>query len=230
MWRVKNYLSRHAKRAETAKGISQLKHQEQSAIFAMKKTKITTVVASLLFASLAPAQDIKSDDNAPKTKLEAFEAKTGSVLIKGIQEIGSVAYNGSVIVSCREFTDAATGNKQYGIAIEVNESGTMARSNATLIDYDEIDSLLKGIDYITKVDKSATTLSSFEAIYKTRGDFQVTTFSKKGGEIGVAVQSGSIRTATAYLKVSHLSKVRELIENAKAKLDEAKSTPPKDAK
>lgn len=196
----------------------------------MKNTQITTLVASLLFASLAPAQDTKPDDNAPKTKLEAFEAKTGSVLIKGIQDIGSVANLGSIIVSCREFTDAATGNKQYGIAIEVSESGTIARSNATLIDYDEIDSLLKGIDYITKVDKSATALSGFEAIYKTRGDFRVTTFSKKGGEIGVAVQSGSIRTVTAYLKLSHLSKVRELIENAKAKLDEAKSAQPKEGK
>ena len=185
-----------------------------------QKTLITAVSVFALFTTFMSAQDATSAQKEPKTKLEAFEAKTGTVLIKGFQEIGSVAGLGSVSVDCREFTDANTGRKEYGITIEVKESGRFERKNTTLIDYDEIDSLLKGIDYIAKVDKSATPLTSFEAIYKTKGDLRVTTFSSDRGEkVQAAVQSGHIGSATAFLSLEQLAKVRTLIESAKTKLD-----------
>jgi hypothetical protein len=190
----------------------------------MKHKPLITILSSLaLCITHVLAQDAKPIQKAPKTKLEAFEAKTGTVLIKGIEDIGSVAGMGSASVGCREFTDANTGRKEYGITIEVKESGRFERKDTTLIDYDEIDSLLKGIDYIGKVNKSATPLTRFEAVYKTKGDLQVTTFSSsRSGEVQAAVQCGHIGLATAFLSLDQLAKFRALIQSAKEKLDSIK--------
>jgi len=69
-----------------------------------------------------------------------------------------------------------------GIVIDVKESGTYERSDRSFIDYDEIDSLFKGIDYISKVKPENTRLANFEAIYATKGDLKVVTFSSSGKE------------------------------------------------
>ncbi len=188
----------------------------------MKKPISLGIIFFAVFTFAVSAQDAAPAQKESKTKLEAFEAKTGTVLIKGIQEIGSVEGSGAVTVECREFTDANTGHKEYGIIIEVKESARFERKSKSLIDYDEIDSLLKGIDYISKVNKSVTQLTSFEAVYKTKGDLSVTTFNTDRDEMRAAIQSGRIGSATAFFSPDQLTKFRVLIENAKVKLDAVK--------
>lgn len=184
---------------------------------------ITAILICGLFPLTPFAQESKSGAKEPKTKLEAFEAQTGTVLIKGIGEIGSITGTGSIEVDCREFTDAGTTQKRYGITVEVAESGRFARPVTSFVDYDEIDSLLKGIDYISKIDNSVTSLSNFEAVYKTKGELRVTTFSsKKGEKIRAAVQTGSIVSATSFLSLDQLAKFRGMIAEAKSKLDSIK--------
>lgn len=186
----------------------------------MKKTILTVIALSLSFT--LQAQE-KPDQKDAKTKMEAFEAKTGSVLIKGIQEMGTINGTGTVTISCREFMDATSGKREYGITVRVKESGRLERSNTTLIDYDEIDSLLKGIDYISKIDKTATQLSGFEAVYNTKGDLRVISFSTRDGDIETAIQSGSIGSTTAYLTQGQLKHFRGYIQDAKTKIDEIKA-------
>ncbi len=108
-----------------------------------------------------------------------------------------------------------------GIVIDVKESGKFENSDRSFIDYDEIDPLLNGIDYISKIKSDTTRLSNFEAIYKTKGNFNVVTFSSSG-KIDAAVKSGYIRPATAYLSLQQLINLRELVQKAKQKLDSLK--------
>ena len=73
---------------------------------------LIAAVGSLAFAARA------QDTNALKTEIGLFESQTGVVIIKGFGQIGSVATGGAVIsVRCKESTSAATGHKDYGIAI-----------------------------------------------------------------------------------------------------------------
>ena len=157
----------------------------------------------------------------PRTKLESFQRQTGAVVIKGYSEIGTVNGMGTVSVDAMEFTDATTGKRQMGIVIDVKESGKFENSDRSFIDYDEIDPLLNGIDYISKIKSDTTRLSNFEAIYKTKGNFNVVTFSSSG-KIDAAVKSGYIRPATAYLSLQQLINLRELVQKAKQKLDSLK--------
>ena len=79
--------------------------------------------------------------------------------------------------------------------------------------------MLAGIEYISKADSSFADLDNFEAIYKTKGDFSIVTFSSSSGKIDVAVKSGIIGSATAYLSLEQLGELRALILHAKQRLD-----------
>ena len=180
-------------------------------------------VLLILFMSNAEAKPPSSLKKEPKTKLEAFQAQTGAVIIKGYSNIGRISALGSIEVTAMEFTDASTGRKQKGIVIEIKESNRFENSDRSFVDYDEIETLLKGIDYISKVTANATNLSEFEATYKTNGDFKLTTFSNsRTGKISAAVRSGYIRPATSFISLQQLSELKSLIVKAKQKLDSLK--------
>lgn len=184
---------------------------------------IGSLTAFTLLALSPPLVVAQQAERETKTKLEAFQVQTGTVVIKGYSEIGRVVALGSVEVNAMEFTDATTGMKQSGVLVEIKESGRLENTDRSFIDYDEIDSLLKGLDYISKATSNITKLSMFEAKYKTKGYFSATTFSNsRSGKIEAAVTSGYIRPASAYLSLQQVAELRALIVQAKQKLDSVK--------
>jgi hypothetical protein len=190
----------------------------------MKKTIISLAIAALLLPSVYAA-NLKDSVPQAKTKLEQFSAKTGVVLIRGFHKIGSAQglYNTSVNIEAKEFTNVTDGTKQYGITIEAfKENGKYDKQHTSFIDYDEIDSLVKGIDYITKVKSDITKLEDFQADYKTKGDLKISTFSS-GEKVMSAVTSGNISGVGAYFNIEDLAKVKDLILKAKTKIGEIKA-------
>lgn len=190
----------------------------------MKKTIALIVVVMLAVPFSIAAQNLKDQVPSPKTKLEEFSAKTGAVIVRGFEEIGTVhgLYSTSITVESKEFINVSAGKKEYGITIQVKkEDGRYDKENTSYIDYDEIQSMISGIDYISKIDKTATKFSEFQADYKTKGDFGISTFSS-GEKVMVAVSSGHIGQVTAYYNMSSLPAIRQIIEKAKAKIDALK--------
>lgn len=155
----------------------------------------------------------------PKTEIETFAGQSGRILIKGYTEIGKVTgLNGTVAVNALEFTDATTKVKVTGISFEVKESGRLSRENVSFIEMKEIDGLLKGIDYLSKVTKGVTVLDNFEAVFRTKGDFVINAFSNSEGKTDIAVQSGIIGKSTVFISLENLAALKELITTAKSKL------------
>jgi hypothetical protein len=177
---------------------------------------------SLLSCPLVLAQE--SNPAAPKTKLERFVVQDGAVIIKGFAAIGTLRgkYGGAITVESKEFFNIALSKKEYGITIEVKETARIERESTSYIDYDEIDSLIKGIDYISKVTKTSTRLDQFQADYRTRGDLVLSTFSTDAG-IQAAVSSGTIGKTDVFIELTDLTKLRDLIVSAKSRLDSIKS-------
>ena len=192
----------------------------------MMKKLAGVAVATVMIALWSPiawAQQASDQVGVEqRTKLETFQAQTGTVVIKGYSEVGSVSALGVVAVDSMEFTDAATGQKVSGVVIEITESGRLENSDRSFIDYDEVDSLLAGLDYISKATPDVTELGQFEATYKTKGNFSATTFNNGRGEISAAVKCGYVRAASAYLSLEQLTQLRGLILSAKQKLDSVK--------
>ena len=165
------------------------------------------------------AQETNPCPVLPATKLEAFDTNTDTVIIKGTAPIGSVsAHSGAVAVRCREITDAGTGHRETGILVDIASDGSV--EDTMLIDYDELDSLLDGIEYIGKLDWSVTSLPSFSASYTTKGGFRATAFgSRRTGNIEFAVRSTRVIRQPLLLSRDQLGQLRSLVEQAKAKLD-----------
>lgn len=175
---------------------------------------IANIQASRATQTSAPAPT----DN--KTQLEAFEAQTGTVIVKGYTRINTVQSIGRVSVDCMEITNANTGRKQTGIMFEVVELGRLDRSSRSYVDYDEIEPLLNGIDYLSKLTVSCTQLSNFEAVYVTQGTLKIVVYNDESGAIEVAVKSGHIGSVTAFIKIKDLAEIRTCVAKAKKQLDD----------
>ena len=95
--------------------------------------------------------------------------------------------------------------------------GRLERENTSYIDIDEIDSLVKGIEYLSKVSKDVTKLDQFEVDYRTKGDLRITVFNSPRG-VSAAVSSGTVGRTRAFIELAELEKLRDLILAAKSKL------------
>jgi hypothetical protein len=184
----------------------------------------TMILVALAAAVTAPAISVAQEagePEKPKTKLEAFVAQDGVVIIRGSSKVGDIRgqYGSAVMIEAKEFTNASSGRREHGITVEVKEGGRLEREHTSFVDFDEIPSLLKGLEYIGKVEKSATALDQFQADYRTKGDLVVSTFNTEGGETRLGVSSGRIGRTRAFLPISDLERMRELIQNAYARLE-----------
>lgn len=158
----------------------------------------------------------------PRTKLEAIEGKYERVLVKGFSQIASINARGAdVRVDAVELKDPEM--RATGIVIALREDGERPRENRALIDYDEIDPLLKALDAIVKVNESVTKLVGFEARYRTLGDLEINVFrqSRTSGT-AASVSSGICDKVIALLTLDELERLRAHIVEAKTRLDEVR--------
>jgi hypothetical protein len=152
----------------------------------MNKLHLILAAAIGSFALAAAAQDT----NALKTQIGVFEARTGVVIVKGWGQTGSLAAGpAEIFVRCKETSDVSTGQKVYGLAVEI-EGNSFTRERI-LIDDDEIDSLLNGLDYLIKINYDVTTLPSFEASYTTKAGLRLIASSvRREGAVQSFLQYG----------------------------------------
>jgi len=183
----------------------------------MLKFCAVLIAAGSWLAFAARAQDT----NALKTEIGIFESQTNVVIVKGVGQIGSVSTVAAVIsVRCKESTSAATGQREYGIAIVIEASQWRGLA---IVDYDELDALLKGMDYLGKITYDVTSLPDIEATFTTRSGLQFMAFGNK--------QQGRIRNRLQYndsprfsLTQDQWTQLARLIGQAKTTLDSL-STP-----
>ena len=180
---------------------------------------LMAVAGGSLLGDPARAQETNPCVLVPATKLEAFETNTDTVIIKATAPIGTVAaHGGAVTVRCREITDAGTGHRESGIVVDIAYGAQV--EGTTLIDYDELDSLLDGLDYLGKLDWNVTSLPDFSAVYTTKGGFRADARgSRRTGNIEFAVRSIRVGAPRLALSRDQLGQLRSLIDQAKAKLD-----------
>ena len=178
------------------------------------KKYIFAIATIVLMAGIANA----------KSNLEPFSEKTGVVTIRGFQKIGSIRglYNTAVNIESREFTNVTDSAKQYGITIEtIKEDGKQNKQHTSYVDFDEIDFLIKGIDYISKVKSNITKFEDFQADYEINGDLKISTFSS-GNKIMAAITSGTTEGVASYFNIEDLPKIKKLLLKAKKSIQAIK--------
>lgn len=157
----------------------------------------------------------------PRTKLEAFDERYGTVVVKGFTQVNSIDVRG-VRVDAVELRDTARATRVSGIVVALSGSNERPQENRAFIDYEEIDGLLAGIDAVSRVNESMTKLAGFEGKYRTLGDFEVSVFRQTRSGNAVSLTTGVCEQARLTMSLDELMKVRAMIAEAKAKIDEAK--------
>ncbi len=180
------------------------------------KIAIIVVVGCFVIAIHSPAQ---TTNIYPLTVLEAMESTTGQVVVKGTAPVGNISFGSTLITAvCKEDYFAPGGEKHYGILVDLKSSGVSG--DATIVDYDELDSLLHAVDSVSKADWSLTPLSSFSIGYTTKAGLRIAGFSsKRTGAIQFALH-GSHFAKGIPLSPDQLSKFYDLLAQSKAQIEQ----------
>jgi hypothetical protein len=91
-----------------------------------------------------------------------------------------------------------------------------------LIDYDEIDPLVRAFDTMAKTDESVTRLTNFEAHYRTHADFEIIVFRQTAGGVAAAFEGGYFDRTRVLLTLEELTRLRWMVVQAKERLEEIK--------
>ena len=161
---------------------------------------------------------------APRNQLEDFDGRMETILIKGRSWVGTVrAQNGTARVEATEIRDTAISKRAAGVVVTVMADGGPPGETRSLIDYEEIDALVKAIDTAVKASESVTKLTHFEVRYRTRGDFEVMVFKQlSDNAIAAAIEGGFFDRSRLYLTLDELTRLRWMMVQAKERLDESK--------
>jgi hypothetical protein len=200
----------------------------------MKPSRSLLLAILLIFVSLSAVEAQRRRERLPaprdpqfyepRNKLEDFEGRAETLLIKGRHWVGTIrAQNGSARVEAAEIRDMATSTAASGAVITIMAEGGPAGEIRSLIDYEEIDSLVKAMDAAAKAGDGITRLSHFEVRYRTKGDFEIMVFKQlENNVIAAAIEGGFFDRARLYLSIDDLVKLRWMIAQAKDQLDQTK--------
>jgi hypothetical protein len=166
----------------------------------------------------------------PQTKLEAMATEKGELLVKGYTDIGTLQGEdgSSVRVTAIEIADQSRGSRQTGIAMQVT-TRDRGRGATSLIDSEDVKSLLDAIDSIAKIDHAVTRMGDFESSYRTHGDLEIANIRTGNGRMvtitatQILSPSGLVLTGTAPFRASRLPDLRHAIVAAQDALDQSKA-------
>jgi hypothetical protein len=159
----------------------------------------------------------------PRNKLEEFESRLGTILIKGRTYVGTLQVReGSARVEATEIRDSGNSTRTTGVVITFTtvESGGSPGEARSLIDYEDIDPLIKAFDTAAKADESVTKLTHFEVRYRTRGDFEIMVFKQISGGVAASVEGGFFDRKRLVLTLDDFTKLRWMVAQAKDRLDQ----------
>jgi hypothetical protein len=204
----------HSKKGE---GISM--HPLRSVLFLLVLFSTTAICAFAQRPGPEFWRRVGCEPLEPRTKLEALEDRQGTVIIKGFARITTVTVSG-VRIDAIEMKESGNVGRAKGIVVVLREGGERPREGRAFVDYEEVDSLLKAIDVLSGVDENATKLVGFEAHYRTHGDLELRVFRQTRSGTAVTISTGLCENVNQALTLDEFAKVKAMIQEAKARLDE----------
>lgn len=165
----------------------------------------------------------------PLTKLEEFDWRVETVLVRGSTHVSTLAARGgSARVDAIELRDEGSGARAAGVVIELRDTSradanTPAPETRSYIDFEDIDPVIRAWDRVAKTDDTITRLNNFESRYRTKGDFEIAVFRQTpGGTIAAVVSGGICDRVRLLLSLDELIRLRHMVVQAKERLDEIK--------
>ena len=154
--------------------------------------------------------------NAPATEIENFELRTDAVIVKGFSEVGTINTTAGVVtIRCKQSTEATTGQTDFGITVGLTSNDG---HGYLVVDYDELDALLNGMSFLSRINYDVTPMPSFDATFTTKSGLRLAAHSeRKQGGIQTFLQFAD--TPRIPLSSDQFTQFQNLIMQAKSNLD-----------
>ncbi|HUD49114.1 MAG TPA: hypothetical protein VMR33_19955 [Candidatus Baltobacteraceae bacterium] len=156
--------------------------------------------------------------NTPRTYFEAYNAVADAPLLKGITVIGTLnnQINYPVEIRVEALTNLQTSNTVYAVSLHTRLSSKQLEVD--YIDYDELDGLIRGVQFVSQTAHGQNEMDSFEAAYRTRSGLSVLKVSN-GNKLTILMRSGDVLGARNQMASFVLDDLGRYLTAAKAKLD-----------
>ena len=177
------------------------------------------LTTNLIFAQ---TEQINPQQLEPKTNLEKFSSKTGTMYIRefsnGVEVDGNLGTTMKV-QSLVIYEPGKEAQKEKGIILQVSGYKKEAQ---VFLDLDELGSWLKAIDYILEQEPVLKTRQKyFEVNYSTRGDMKFGVY-KDGNELKVYVKAVKYPYPDYYADFEELVKMKKVVGGFYKELSELK--------
>lgn len=190
----------------------------------MKKFLMLFVIVILLSNS-SFSQTIQDDkQKEPTTKIGAFLAKKGKLIVKDFYRLGTLKgqYGSSIQLSALViFEPGHERDRIRGLKIEITESGRYEKSNSCFLDMDEIDAFAKSISYLAETSAAwKTTPKEYtEVIFSTKDDFKFGFYQKENEQTCFA-ESGYVGKTNCFFNVEDFTTLKQIVEKANTVLSQ----------
>lgn len=188
----------------------------------MKKVTIfISICLFVSFSSIVFAQDNQEQKKSePATKVEAFLAKKGQLIIRDYYRIGMIVdialesgyvkFDGLVITVPGEVKGIIKG-----LRITVTQKGKYQKDNCSFLDIEELESLSSAIQFMSSLSQKWETEQKeyTEVEFSTKGYFS-TGFFQEGLTQKFFVDSGDIINATCFIPKTELPNMKKIIDDA----------------
>lgn len=155
--------------------------------------------------------------NAPRTYFEAFNATPDALLIKGSSTIDTLnnQINYPVEVRAERVSNPQTTNSIYAVSLRTTFPQLV---QVDYVDYDELDALIRGVQYISQANSSITPLDNFEAVFRTRSGLSIAKVGR-GNKVVIAITSGNTNVVHNQMASFVLDQLGRDLTAAKTKID-----------
>jgi hypothetical protein len=166
--------------------------------------------------SLAAAVDGQTT-NAPLTYFAAFNATPDTLLIKGSSIIATMTAGISYPVEIRaeRMTNPLTTNSVYAVSLR---TALPQFIQVDYVDYDELDGLIRSVQFLSQANSTITPMDNFEAVFRTRSGLSVAKVGK-GVKVVIAMTPGCTNLFRNQMAVFALDELGRDLTAAKAKID-----------
>lgn len=191
----------------------------------MEKILIIALCVFMLTPSIVLAQSQEEGKaKEPATKLEAFLAKKGKLIVKDFYKIGELAgsYSKIAFKALMIYEPGQESQKIRGLTIEITEGGSYEKSNTSFLDLEEIESLSKGLEYMINLSEKwkETNKEYTEIIFSTKGDFSIG-FYQNGTKQSAFSSSGYIgKVHFFFSSMKDMNSVKSIVDKGLKLLSE----------
>ena len=154
--------------------------------------------------------------NAPRTYFETVNATPDTLLIKGSSIIGTVSGTYPVEIRAERITNPQTTNTIYAVSLRTRFDQNTTQVD--YIDYDELDALIRSVQYIGQATSTVTPMDNFETVFRTRCGLSIAKVGH-GNKVVIAMTPGYVNAARNPMPSFVLDELGRDLTAAKAKID-----------